>query len=471
MHGKRKIPARLLKTDMSKAAPPARSDPGKGGAYPDVRGLLAHTGVRSVISDEPHCATVTDDSHPAGAINYLAYPINLFKAIGPGERWITVKPPGHDKGQPLLIRDMPDGSSKVIGGAGGSMNHLRLTGVRSTADYKAEALSRAKNYREKRNRQAEQDRRDGLTASKSKAREAIHAEIGDHEVQFLKTVSDALGWKQEDMRFPAERYQNASPEAQAKAAATHARDLFRKAQEAVKFQRDKLVQDAEMRAQSGLGEVPLTAAEPEAISVQDLAPIPDASSGLGFAPDYDGRAERAGLTDEALADEAAASRPAKPPRAEGAAAPGDARKEAAERVAKELAEIRERAPKVDSLATVDAKTAVELLKAEKLLKAVRRDAREKRRMVDGAKEPVEPKAYVLETGQASDADIERDLENDLRTIRTQAFLDEVGKQQGGEAALGRQRRQLPSLAGGLAGRMRTRWHHRAARLPSGDGCR
>ena len=173
---------------------------------------------------------------PGRADHYVASSADFFKAIGPGERWITVKPPGHDKGQPLLIRDMPDGSSKVIGGAGGSMNHLRLTGVRSAADYKAEALSRAKNYREKRKRQAEQDRRDGLTASKSKAREAIRAEIGDHEVQFLKTVSDALGWKQEDMRFPAERYQNASPEAQAKAAATHARDLFRKAQEAVKFQ-------------------------------------------------------------------------------------------------------------------------------------------------------------------------------------------------------------------------------------------
>ena len=55
----------------------------------------------------------------------------LLKAINPGARWIAVKPPGHNKGQPLLIRDMPDGSSKVIGGAGGSMNHLRLTGVRS----------------------------------------------------------------------------------------------------------------------------------------------------------------------------------------------------------------------------------------------------------------------------------------------------------------------------------------------------
>ena len=46
----------------------------------------------------------------------------MEKALGPGERWITVKPPGHDKGQPLLIRDMPDGSSKVIAGAGGSVH-------------------------------------------------------------------------------------------------------------------------------------------------------------------------------------------------------------------------------------------------------------------------------------------------------------------------------------------------------------
>ena len=61
-------------------------------------------------------------------------------ALPPGAHWITVKPNGPSStGQPVLIEPQPDGSAKVIGGAGGSLNHLRLRGVKSHSDYKAEA--------------------------------------------------------------------------------------------------------------------------------------------------------------------------------------------------------------------------------------------------------------------------------------------------------------------------------------------
>jgi hypothetical protein len=71
----------------------------------------------------------------------------LAKALAAGERWITVHPngPGTD-GQPVLIRQMPDGAAKVIGGAGGRLNHLRLMGVRSEAEYK-ESVRRAADAR------------------------------------------------------------------------------------------------------------------------------------------------------------------------------------------------------------------------------------------------------------------------------------------------------------------------------------
>jgi hypothetical protein len=43
------------------------------------------------------------------------------------EHWITVHPNGPDeKGIPVLVREMGDGSMMVIGGAGGNLNHLRL---------------------------------------------------------------------------------------------------------------------------------------------------------------------------------------------------------------------------------------------------------------------------------------------------------------------------------------------------------
>jgi hypothetical protein len=64
----------------------------------------------------------------------------LFKALAPGERWITVCPnsPGTE-GHPLLIKPAGDGAMKVIGGAGGKLKNLRLRGVKSEADYRAEA--------------------------------------------------------------------------------------------------------------------------------------------------------------------------------------------------------------------------------------------------------------------------------------------------------------------------------------------
>ena len=324
---------------------------------------------------------------------------------------------------------------KVIGGAGGKLTHLRLTGVRSPEAYAQEAREKSSAAKEARARQSEQDRKMGLTASKTKAREALRAQVGDHKAKFVKTVADALGWKDEDLRFPEESFANKSPEAQAKAAREHAAGIFKKAQEAVQHQRKRLVQDAEARAQAGLGEVPLTSSNPEDLTVQDLDPIAPATKGLGYSTDYQARAEAAGLTPEKLEEEAAAAKP----QAEGKG--GDAaarRKDTAKRVADELKDIREPGPAVDPRSTVDAKVAVELLKAEKMLRAVKKDAREKGKQIDTAKEAIEPKAYVLEQGApVQESEITRDLENDLRTLRTRAFLDDVGKLGGPQESLGK----------------------------------
>ena len=149
---------------------------------------------------------------------------------------------------------------------------------------------------------------------------------------------------------------------------------------------------------------------------------------MGYSTDYNKRAEEAGLSASDLAAAAAAARPAPDPDKVAAQAH---RKATAERIAGELKAIRDPGPAVDPHAVVDAKKAVELLRAEKALRAVERDAREKGKLIDTAKEPVEPKAYILETGAPVDSDVVKDLENDLRTIRTRAFLDEVGRVVGG----------------------------------------
>ena len=228
----------------------------------------------------------------------MALALLLLKALASGERWITIRPPGHDKGQPLLIREQPDGSAKVIGGAGGSLNHLRLHAIRSVEDYKAGASSRAKLHREEKKRQRDRDKKDGLVENKTAAREALKDQVGKHEADFVQKVAQAMGWTQDDLRFPEESYQNASPEARDKAAQDHARMVFQRAQNAVDMQRKRLVADAEARSHAGLGEVPLSDPDPHTLSVQDLDPVESATKGLGFDPKYGERAAAHGLTPE-----------------------------------------------------------------------------------------------------------------------------------------------------------------------------
>ncbi|WP_431860168.1 helicase-related protein [Azospirillum sp.] len=375
------------------------------------------------------------------AILFFAADESLAKGgLPPGARWITVRPNGPGtEGHAVLIQQQSDGSARVIGGAGGKLNYLRLTGVRSETEYKEEARKKAEGRRAEKKAKREQDRKDGLLASKTKARDAIKGQLREHEVKFVQTVATALGWKQEDMAFPEHQVANLSETAQKKARERHARELFRKAQEAVDTQRQRLVQDAEARSAAGLGEVKLTSAEPDELSVQDLAPLPEAGAGLGFQAGYGKRAEAAGLTPDELKEEAAAAKPPpKNPPAEGQPSAAEKRKVTAEKIAAELKDIREPGPKVDPKKVLDARQAVELLKAEKALKTVQKSARDQLKRVDDAKEVVEPKAYVLEVGNAPvEADVVKDLENDLRTLKTRAFLEEVGRVAGGTETLGK----------------------------------
>lgn len=354
-------------------------------------------------------------------------PLILLKALGPGERWITVRPGGEGtKGQPVLIRENPDGSASVIGGAGGKLNYLRLTGVKSEAEYKKQVAEKQKTRREQRAEQRKRDKEAGTYESKAKARESIRQQRLAHERQFINQVADAMGWDEASLTIPEEQLEGLSDAARSKAVNQHQRQLMNRAREAVDMQRQRLLADAEARAEADLGMVPLTTAEPEQLTVDDLAPVQTPSSiGLGYATNYKGRAAEAGLSEEALQEEAREAREAK------LASMTDAQRraiiqrgETAQLVKQELEGLR--TPEAPPVGLADAKTAVELLKAEKQLKDIQRRAQEMTRDVDKA---TEPKAYILEVSGdgASDAEIMEDLSNDLRTIKTRAFLSEIGR--------------------------------------------
>lgn len=351
----------------------------------------------------------------------------LLKAIPPGARWITVRPNGPGtEGQPVLIQPSSDGAFRVIGGAGGKLNYLKLTGVRSSDDYKGFLQQHRAARLEARKRQQKQDREMGLTAAKKQATDALHDQLHTEQQKFVETVGHALGWTPEEMRFPEENFRNISPAARKAAERKHGNDLLRRAQEAVDFQREQILQAADKHTAEALGEIPLTSASPEQISVQDLDPIEPSGKGLGFSPEYGKRAEERGVKPEEIAEEAAA---AKPQKAE--------HKDTGSKIADELATVRDPGPKVDPHQIVDTKKAVDLLKAQKQLRAVQRQARDKLGQIATAKEKPEPKAFVLDVGAPVDQDVVKDLENDLRTVRTRAFLDGVGKIAGGTESLGK----------------------------------
>lgn len=365
-----------------------------------------------------------------------ARPVLFLKASIPdGARWITVHPNGPGtEGQPVLIQPNADGTAHVIGGAGGKLNYLKLRGVRKESEYKKEAEDRKKAKAEEKKLQRQRDKEAGILEKKKAAKESLRTQQREHEREFVRTVATAMGWDEKRLTFPDEQYQNLSDAALAKLRQKHHQDLMRKAAEAVDLQRQRLVTDHAARLEAGLGEVPLDAKDPDTISVQDLNPIPENTGGLGVAHKFKERAEQAGLTPDELEKEAAAlkqQRQAQLTEAQRKHAQHHA--DTARAIKKELEGIREPQAPDASATLADAKQAVELLKAAKKLKQIQQKARAAAAEID--KSAAEPKAYVLEyTASPEDDDrkIAEDLNNDLRTAQTRAFLSEFQRLAGGK---------------------------------------
>lgn len=350
-------------------------------------------------------------------------------AIPADARWITVHPNGSgSKGQAVLIQPHPDGSARVIGGAGGSLNYLKLRGVKSHSDYQAEAGKKAAEKRAARKEQIAADKASGIHGAKEQARKDIADQRKKAEQSVIQAVAKKAGWEPEELEFPEDDYAHLSEAARNKVRDKFHRDLLKKAKEVIQQSRQMLVLSPAARADAGVGEVPLHSDSPDEVAASDLDPVRAIGAGLGFQADYGGRAEAAGLTKDALAAEATAVKTANltPEQRQKALAKG----EAAKLIQQELEGIKEpAAPKADA-SLLSAKDALELVKEGKKLALIEKAAREANFDVD--KSSVEPKAFVLETTDDVDAAVQEDLANDLRTMQTRAFLSEVGKIAGGK---------------------------------------
>lgn len=377
----------------------------------DVVDVVA-PGVVATPTTSPHVVVVPDFDLAAALIGWGG---DFFKSdygpIPPGARWITVHPNGEGtKGVPILVEPVKDGSGhmRVIAGAGGKLNMLKLRGVKSPEEYHAKHAERALAKRARLKDQIRRDKELGLHDAKVQARKQLNAQRISAQKEFIKTVAEAMGWPSDALHLSVS---GLTPAAQKKAEQDLHRDLLAKAKAAVGAQRTVLIADAERRADAGLGLVGLKEVADQ-LSVQDLDPVRP-TDGSGINPAFAARAAAHGLTDEAKASKLAEV-------AAGAPDPVTAAKrgELAASIREELKAVHKPALQTS---IVEAEKAVALLKAQKKLAAIERAARAANAEVDAS--VVEPKAYVL---TVSDDEVDKaalaTAENDLMAARNHAFL-------------------------------------------------
>lgn len=221
----------------------------------------------------------------------------------PRYRWITMRPHGEDgEGYPVLIRmDDPSGESgggTVVGGAGGSMNYRRVSGVKTKGEYRTEARRKRKEAKERRERrekqQEEEAKAEGMTeADLSQAeeeRKGTLEEIEEEEelarAEYLATVQDVTGW--EGPQVSHEQAQGMTEKSQERIERERARRLVKKADKAADAVRDRVIEkhDQEMAEEIGTKR----AEELDSEEVDD--------SGMGYVAKISALAEENGLSEE-----------------------------------------------------------------------------------------------------------------------------------------------------------------------------
>ena len=199
-------------------------------------------------------------------------PLEKAKAIPPGARWITVHPSGPgSEGHPILVMPAGDGTHRVIGGAGGSMTHLRLK-LGSPEDWKRKAEEHRKAKAEKRKGMSKEERE----AEKTE-KEARQARVKTAERKVVEKVREKWGGIDEDLTD--EDTAGLSEKAATRVKNHHHRKQFRQAMKARKDMADKLAGERmeqiadEAAVDEAIREDPDTFTEAQAAGRAELALI------------------------------------------------------------------------------------------------------------------------------------------------------------------------------------------------------
>lgn len=167
--------------------------------------------VAALVKARPDGLEVED---PDGGLRLLGWGLGTIASMGPvappddeplrktalkaGQRWITVHPHGPgEKGVPILIQENPDGSHRVVAGAGGKLTHLHLRNV------KPEKSKEEKAADDKDRRDAKREKEAGET-HEEKSKRKLNAQAArearrEKERELVEKVRGSLGGIREDL--------------------------------------------------------------------------------------------------------------------------------------------------------------------------------------------------------------------------------------------------------------------------------
>jgi hypothetical protein len=363
----------------------------------------------------------------------------LAKGLGEGERWITVHPHGdNEPGVPVLIKERPDGSAHIIGGAGGSLNFVKLTNLKSPEEYRAHAKKKAAEKR-----QAEKERLEGLSPEQ-REQERTQKNAVDENKRAQEDAEVAKVYKMMGMEAP--QYQDPEELAEKNGvsvtAAKMALNRERQAHISAVRQlagalRETLIDDHEAAAEAGLGDISLKGASDSALwgtgkqSIEMLQPN-KAVETSGIKSDFSGRAAGAGATGESVKAESNLIR-------ERASKGQDEKQRSfSERISANIQQWNEQAKQLEETGQVkqnilkigelpEAGKMLDILKADR---AISQAAANAKKFKGEVKRGLQHNPYIVDTKDISDESINKQFSNEVELKAVRAMLSRVDDEDG-----------------------------------------
>ncbi len=339
----------------------------------------------------------------------------LIKAIGPNERWITVHPHGKGtgSGQHVLLRMEKDGKTgRIIAGAGGKLNYLKVTDVKSKESYKASVERKAAKTRALGKLARKRDKELGVDKLKADVKRANVEKVRETEQSAIATVAQEMGWKKEDIEFPKHLYENVSAAARKQALKKHDKALMKRVKEAIDTQKEHLAHNQQDKLMV-LGET----TPGETVDFSDTENVTSSNSeGLGYRPVGMKEAREKGLSKEKLKEEVA----------EISDAPGsDPDPELDLHQIDQNIKLVQEPEQARPISVGNIEGIKKMLLAEKQIALVREKKRKSEKKLESANS-VEPKAFLVDTtDEEIDEKLKTDLAKDIQTIAAKSFLNKI----------------------------------------------